>query len=315
MVAFTLSAISQEEQQDTGRTEGWEIGLGVGLDLGQLLQINPRVGAGQNKLGLGGALTLKADYSKGAISWDNLVIGQLQIQKLGSGLLPAGERIPFQKTLDELRLNSKVGHKFKGDNSKFALAANTSVLTQLTPSFPGTADYPGPLLSNVNDTLTQASFLSPITATFSIGVDYKPLKKLSLFYSPVAYKGIMVANAAIAALNVHGNREGYQSFHNFGSLLRVTYSDVWWSKRLTLTTNLLLYSNYLQEPQNIDVDWTSEFGLVIADGLSLSLIANVFYDHDVKVQITNLDAPGGTSGLGRRVSLTQQLLVKYTRQF
>lgn len=309
------STKAQEATQQPQQNEGWEVGLGLGLDLGQLLQINPRVGAGQNRLGVGGALTLKANYQKGAMAWDNLVIGQLQIQKLGSGILPTGEHIPFQKTIDELRLNSKVGHKLNKGDSKLALAANTSILTQLTPSFPGTADYPGPLLSNLNDTITQAAFLSPLIATLSLGVDYKPNKKLALFYSPVAYKAIVVADEAIAALNVHGNREGYNSFHNFGSLLRITYTDAWVSEHLSLTTNLLLYSNYLMEPQNIDVDWTSEIGIALFEGLSLSIIANVFYDHDIKVQITDGNAPGGTSGLGRRVSLTQQLLIKYTRQF
>lgn len=314
--ATTINGMAQSDSLPPSEAnDNWDIGLGLGVDLGQLLQINPRVGAGQNRLGLGGALTLKANYKKGMLAWDNLIIGQLQVQKLGSGKLLSGQSIPFQKTIDELRLNSKVGRQFKGNGSKFSFAANTSVLTQLTPSFPGSSEYPGPLLSNPYDTTTQATFLSPMTMTLSLGIDFKPDSKLALFYSPIAYKGILVSDGAIAALNVHGNRAGKKSFHNFGSLIRITYSDTWWADRLSITSNLLLYSNYLMEPQNIDVDWSSEFGLQIANGLSLSLIANVFYDHDVLVQISDVNAPGGTSGLGRRVSLTQQLLFKYSRQF
>jgi hypothetical protein len=71
----------------------------------------------------------------------------------------------------------------------------------------------------------------------------------------------------------------------------------------------------LRNPQNIDVDWTNEFAIEIFKGLQLAVTVNVFYDDDVRVQITDYDAVGGVSGLGKRVSLTQQLLIKYNLIF
>ena len=46
-----------------------------------------------------------------------------------------------------------------------------------------------------------------------------------------------------------------------------------------------------------------------------TMLLNVFYDHDVMVQITDNTAPNGVNGLGRRVSLTQQFLLKYSLVF
>lgn len=42
--------------------DGWNQKAGIGLDLGQLLNINPYVGSGSNRLGLGGAVNYKFQY-------------------------------------------------------------------------------------------------------------------------------------------------------------------------------------------------------------------------------------------------------------
>lgn len=100
-----------------------------------------------------------------------------------------------------------------------------------------------------------------------------------------------------------------------GSLLKFNYEDKYANKKITVASNLALYSNYLKNPQNIDIDWTNELGYTIIKGLQLSMTLNIFYDDDVLVQITDWDAVGGVSGLGKRVSLTQQFLIKYNLTF
>jgi len=42
------------------------------------------------------------------------------------------------------------------------------------------------------------------------------------------------------------------------------------------------------------------------------LLSLLTYDHDILVQITDNNSLDGISGLGRRVSYTQQLLLKYS---
>ena len=65
--------------------EGWNFGGGVGLDLGQMLFINPPAGSGQNRFGFGGAMNYFGNYRQGRLLWDNIIGLNLGMQKLGSG--------------------------------------------------------------------------------------------------------------------------------------------------------------------------------------------------------------------------------------
>lgn len=331
--------VAQEKKSEI--PDGWRQGAGLGVDISQLLQINPKVGAGQNRIGFGGAFNYFAKYKKKRLNWDNTVAWQFGVQRLGSGFIAQGttERIPFQKAIDELRFNSKVGYK-TSENSKFFYAANLSFLSQLTKTFEGPNSYPGFYLSDITDIDTSytgnpllSKFFSPATITLSIGMDYNPTEDLSIYYSPVGGKFIVVADDQIAARGVHGNTvKGtpvnglYPEFNNvdaqLGSLLRINYSENYLENKINLTSVLTLFSNYVREPQNIDVEWNSEVNITILKKIQVALLVNVFYDHDVKVQITDYDFPSGIRKdpegnpvTGRRVSLTQQLLIKYATTF
>lgn len=321
--------------------DGWRQGAGLGMDMSQLLQINPKVGAGQNRLGFGGAVNYFAKYKKDRLAWDNAASWQFGVQRLGSGIIAQGttDKIPFQKAIDELRFNSKFGFK-AADTSKFFYAANVSFLSQLTNTYEGPKSYPGFYLSDITSIDTsytgdplQSKFFSPATITLSVGIDYNPAENLSIYYSPVGGKFIIVADDDIAARGVHGNPtrgekvDGrFTDFDNvdaqLGSLLRMNYSSGFLEGKMTLTSALTLFSNYVREPQNIDVDWTNEINLKILKNIQLAFLVNIFYDHDVKVQITDYDFPSGIRKdeegnpvTGRRVSMTQQLLVKYATTF
>ena len=230
------------------------------------------------------------------------------MQRLGAGPLPSGDNIPFQKAIDELRLGTKLGFR-TSDESKVYYAADFGFLSQLTPTYRGTTEYPGNFLSNIgeDDALPLAKLFSPAIITLSLGIDYKPNDELSIYYSPFGGKFIIVGDNRIAATGVHGNPVTKDSdgnvvsfenvFSQFGSLLKVAYTDKYAGDKITFTSNLALYSNYLKNPQNIDVDWTNEFGYTIIKGLQIAMTLNIFYDDDVLVQITDNDAVGGTSGL------------------
>ena len=92
--------------------------------------------------------------------------------------------------------------------------------------------------------------------------------------------------------------------------------------RVSLKSVMSLYSNYLKNPQNIDIDWITEFDLEIFKGLKFGWISTIFYDDDILTQITNLSMPNGVETnpdgspkLGKRVSFTNQLLIKYAKAF
>jgi hypothetical protein len=328
LLLFSFGIFAQDAAPAPAEPEpAWKRTAGLGLDFAQLFQLNPRQGAGQNRIGIGGAVNIAAAYKKNRVSWDNKALWQFGVQRLGAGVIAQGsvdKKIPFQKSIDELRINSKIGYAVSKD-SKLSYAADISLLSQLTPTYAGNAAFPGNFLTDIVGSGANSKLFSPATLTISAGFDYKPIPKLSIYYSPIGGKLIFVGDDAIAQLGVHGNpvtRDGAgnvidfeNTFAGLGSLVRVNYTNKFLKDRLAYGSGLVLFSNYLDGPQNIDVDWTNQFDFSIIKGLQATMLLNVFYDHDVMVQITDNTAPNGVNGLGRRVSLTQQFLLKYSLVF
>ncbi|MGB3547925.1 MAG: DUF3078 domain-containing protein [Saprospiraceae bacterium] len=327
----TLQAQDAEETTPEPPKIGWERGLGLGFDFAQLLQINPKQGAGQNRIGFGGAANFFANNRQELSLWENTAAWQFGLQRLGSGVIaqgPDSDKIPFQKAIDEFRFNSKYGYKM-APNSKWYYAANATFISQITPTYQFPDVYPGNFVSDFIDSGNTpiAKFLAPATATASIGVDYKPSDNLSIYFSPLGAKFIIVANDSIAARGIHGNpvegeRNEFGFFptydkvdSQFGALARIGYADKFADDKAAFTSNIILYSNYLRNPQNVDVDWTNSLGYEIFKNFQLNLLVNVFYDDDVNVQITDNDFPNGINGMGKRVSITQQLLLNYSLVF
>ncbi len=331
--SLNISVLGQEKEKEP-RKDGWKRGFSFGTDFSQLLQINPKVGAGEDRLGIGGTVGILANYKKNRLLWDNAVSLLFGVQRLGSGLSVINPTLnnPFQKSLDELRFTSKIGIQTKED-SKWAYATEFTFVSQLTPT------YPGNFLSDVTDTGASpiSKLFSPATLTFSPGINYKVNEHLGFFFAPFSWKAILVLDDEIAALpasdeegnekGVHGNdwnspTDFDNSFHQLGSTTKAILQNKILDEKGTFKTELTLFSNYLESPQNLDVDWRNEIAMNIWKGLQLSLTVNVFYDHDVKVQITDWDSLGGIQQtqngevvLGRRASITEQLLIKYNVVF
>ncbi len=344
---FTLLTSTQAQDATTKDTSYWKIGGGTGIDFSQLLLINPKVGAGENRIGIGGNTNFYAHYNKGRLSWKNTANINFAVQKLGR----SSER-PFQKSLDEFRVSSIALYNLTKDDP-FAYALDMLFLSQLTPTFQGN------ILSRPDSGYQRpiAKLLSPATITISPGFAYKPNDKLSVMVSPASLKLITVADDSIARLSnaaqtnsLHGNPLGRfaseeafrQSYHvrptgkindstyyantflNLGATLKAMYQNKFLKDkdgkaRLGVTTSLTLYSNYLRNPQNIDVEWLTQTDLYIIKGLSVTLTTNLFYDHDVLVQYDrdkNINTGvNGYESTARRVSFTQTLLIKYNFLF
>ena len=332
-VAHAQDAPAAEEEEVV--PDGWTRGAALGLDLGQLLQFNPRIGAGENRLGLGTNFSAFARLKRGRLNWDNNFSLNFAIQKLGAGILPPGfnpdEKQPFQKSIDELRFASQVGYSFR-EGSKWGYGAEVTFLTQLTPTYQDAASRN--LLKDIDGTNGGnpiAQFLSPATFTFSPGITYRPNEHFDALFSPLSYKTIFVADETIRQLPIYDflddQMDGNRVLNQVGASLRANYANTFLKDdRLLFKSTLGLFSNYLNNPQNVDVDWRTEIGFEIIKGLTAGLNTTVLYDDDIDVQISDYDAVGGfarvdpndpTSDirLGKRTTLIQQLLLKYAVVF
>ena len=329
ILLLSVVAFAQDKEKEE-IPEGWRFGVGIGLDFSQLLNINPKQGAAQNRLGLEGALNSFASLKMGRQRWDNTVLWQFGLQRIGSGTVQGStDKVPFQKTIDEFRLTSKYGIQIKPEG-KLYYSVNGTFASQLLPTyqFPDLAS--GNFVTDFLDSgrSPRSKFLAPATATASVGIDYKPIEHLSVFFSPLSGKFIIVASDSIAARGVHGNEVSgepnaagiYPEFKKIdaqlGALLQIQYKASFLrNDRATYTSNLGIYTNYLRNPQNLDVDWLNGLSFSLTEHLQLNLFVNAFYDDDIRVQVTDNDAPNGGNRLGKRVSVTQQLLISYARTF
>jgi hypothetical protein len=313
-------------QKDTAL--GWTYGGGIGLDLSSLGLWNPKVGAGASRFGIGGLGTIFASKKEEKWFWRSVFSLQLGTQKLGrtSQNQPDG----FQKNVDVMRLGSRYGRKLRSD--KWYIAADMFVQTQLLETY--ASNYLSPI--NDQDRLV-SKFLSPLTLTLSPGIDYKPNSHLSFFYSPCGIQWIYVADDAIAATGVHGNdvvrdaQGAITSYENdllgLGSEFKAAYVNKYFEDRMSVTSGLRLFSNYLKEPQNIDVLFTTNLNYNLFKGISIQLLFEYFYDHDVKVQKdvnddgiyeVTINPDGTTSGpdrLGRGAQWTGAFMIGFNKIF
>lgn len=326
------------ELSKSNDTTAWLTGAGLGLDFGQLLQINPAVGAGENRIGFGGVASFYANYKNGRVAWDNALDLLLGIQKLGGGysILNPNLKTPWQKSIDELRIGSKVGFK-ASEKSKLFYSLLFTFQSQLLNTYSDTS-LVNPIKGNYLKDVSGkgqgpiAKFFSPARITLSPGIDYKPTKNLSIFISPASLKLIVVGDDNIAAIparkssgeslgvGIHGTpwRSGTDydnTLMQLGATFAAVYNNKFLKDRITFKSGLTLFSNYLKEPKNVDVDWSTETGVMIWKGISITLNTRLFYDHDIPVQITDNDAIGGVNGIGRRASFTEQLYIKYNYIF
>lgn len=310
--------------------EGWTTKMALGTGLDQLLFINPKFGGGANQLTLKGIVTGTAAYKKGRLAWDNVGAWQFAVQKVGS------YSNPFTKAVDDLKLGSKLGYQ-TAENSKWYYTLASTFRTQLTPTFNGNF-LTAPKDAFGNRPGLVANFLAPGEFTLSPGMDYKPSDNFSVMISPASLRLWMVMDDAIAkqapadiailtgnqgnpiTRNADGTVKDWKNIDvQFGARLSANYNQKFWEDRIVFNTALNLYSNYLREPQNIDVDWATSTKFNIFKGWGITLTTNMYYDHDIFVQVDrDNDVKTGLNGYesaGRATQFIQGLFITYDRTF
>ena len=315
ILPFSLNAQAGDDRlkelQDASKKEGdgWVTGGAIGLDFAQLSMANPRIGSGDNRIAFGGLGNIFSNLTKGRNTWTNNLSLQLAVQKLAD--------IDWQKSLDALRFNSKYG--YQSNNAKWTY---TVLLTFESLAMP---TYPGNYLKNQEESdMVQAKFLSPFRLEVSPGMEYKPNPHFSFLLSPASYKLIYISDQDVADLGVHGTKLiddtdpalGYEkAFHQVGARLVGKYQNKYLNDKVSFSSKLDLFSNYLDNPQNIDVLWQNDLGWQIWKSLSLNFLLEAFYDHDIDVLVERPSEALPDGEVGKRVSWTQALLVKYNYVF
>lgn len=254
-------AISTYAQDPADADTLWKYSGLTSLNLSQLSLSNWAAG-GDNSISGNALVKLSADYDDGRLNWDNDLV-------LGLGLIRTGSD-PTRKSDDQIELSSKFG--LKAGEGNWLYSALFGFKTQFAQGY----DNPGE-----DDRLKISNFMSPGYLSFSLGMDYKPDDKFSLLLSPLSTKFTFVLDEELSDQGVFGLDPGQTARGEFGAYIKVAYKNEI-LKNVTLDTKLDLFSNYLDNPQYVDVNWDMLLTFKVNEFLSASLLTQLIYDYDIQ---------------------------------
>jgi len=275
VMLFFMSGIMLNAQEPADSLKNWKIGGDVSLTFGQTALVNWSAG-GVNSLSLNGLLNLHADYQKNKSIWTNNLIMAYGMYKEKDD-----ER---EKNDDKIDLISNYGYEMV-KNWYYSVALGFK--SQFDKGYP-----------EDQDTLYNSNWLAPGYITLGPGLTYRPSDNLQLILSPATYRVTIVNDQRLADAGEYGldgaefeqindstiimTSHGKKIRHEFGFNVKFMYKVTLW-KNVDYQTNLEFYSNYLEEPQNIDVYWDNYFTFTVDSWLSAKLTTSLIYDHDINI--------------------------------
>jgi hypothetical protein len=197
------------------------------------------VKGGESSVSTSMDITGYADYKN-----NPLKLSSNNFIRLKFGMIAINNKPDWQirKNLDLLETNSKLNHKAFG---KFDFSGIMLFKTQIaigkTYNKDGTSDV-------------VSKFLNPAILTLGLGLDYKPNKTTSINFSPLSYKGTFVPDTVKIDQTKYGIAKDKKSKNEPGASFMFT-NDLKPVKTVTITNRLQLFTNYIHNPQNVDIDW------------------------------------------------------------
>ncbi|WP_018627645.1 DUF3078 domain-containing protein [Niabella aurantiaca] len=239
----------------------WKTGGVFNLNIAQGSLSNWSAGGDKFSLALNSLLSTYAFYQKGRHHWDNtldLNLGYMNTTSLGT-----------RKNDDRIDLVSKYAYDI---GKKWDVGALFNFRSQILKGY----DY-----NDSSNTLT-SQFLSPAYVLLSPGVTYKPVKSFSVFVSPVTARWTIVMNDSLSARGAYGVDSSKHVKTEFGAFATVNFFKEF-SKSISFKSRADFYSNYLHNPQNIDVYWTNLLTMKLGKLFAINYALDLIYDDDARL--------------------------------
>jgi len=280
VLSVSLPAFAQDEAAVAAADtlKPWKIGGVISLNVSQASFKNWTAG-GENTVAGNFLFAGIANLKKDKIFWDNLLLTGIGYSRLSG---------KTTKTNDNLELNSLFGRKAFGKNWYYSVIMNFKT------------QYVNGYLDSNPDSTVISGFMSPGYLNIGLGLNYNLNDVFSVNIAPLDAKMIFVTNQELAnngdygvdaaVLDTAGNviTPGKNMNFKFGTYVRAVYNyEI--LKNVNLFTSVDLFSNYLEKPENIDVNWTVLLGFKINDWLTASINTVLIYDADVTFTRSNAD--------------------------
>ena len=220
---------------------------------------------GNPSFAMNGSVNMYANYAVNTLFWESrLQIGYGFIKQFGA---------QNKKSDDKFIIDSKFGYKAWGD--KFYASAVFNFKTQMANGYSYTSDTTRVLVSGP---------FSPAYTSLGLGVDYRPNKKLALNFSPLTGSMTIIDRQKLRTR--YGNDIDQKIKMKVGAQLKVDYSNKF-INRIDMITSATFFSDFLDDPQNIIVNWDMTFSTKLNKFFSTNIKTNLIYDDDVLIEDEN----------------------------
>lgn len=262
----------------------WKHKNSIGLDLNQVSFVNWNAG-GQNSVSGLFKVEFERIYEKLYTLWSNNVSARYGLNNQEStGLI---------KTDDEIRMSSTFGYR-KDTVSNWYFSGQFNFRTQFTDGYKKPED---------EDPISR--FFAPAYFHLGVGSQYNLKEDLfSVYMSPLTLKSTYVLDDKLSEEGAFGVKPGERSRHELGILVQAKWEKEIF-KNVAMVNNLDLYTDYINDFGNVDIDWVLNFQFRINKVFQASFRSHLIYDNDIKIKETNED--GEVVTLGARMQLKQQL--------
>ena len=246
--------------QDSIRNPYWKRSGLTALNLSQV-SLSSWSAGGESALGLDAMLNYSADYKKDRHLWQNRLELAYGLNRTdGNGT---------RKTNDKIYLSSTYGYELV---KNLYLSGLLSFQTQFAKGY----NY------GVDPDVYISRFMAPGYLTTGAGLTWTPKSWLTATLTPATWRGTFVTDRSLSDIGAFGVKEGENLLSEFGANLKVE-AKYEFLKNMTIYTRVDLYSNYLDQPQNVDVRWDVLLNMKINSWFSANLTTNLIYDNDIKI--------------------------------
>ncbi|PKR81024.1 hypothetical protein CW751_07610 [Brumimicrobium salinarum] len=277
LVCFITPNFWSQEDSNSPAEEpsNWKLKSIFSLNVTQSSFTNWAAGGRNNVSGLG-FINASADYSKNRFKWANsLSTGIGGVQYFDEDL---------EKTDDIIDLQSTFSYGLK---DPWYISLLGGFRTQYLDGY-----------SNPEDSIRSSTFMAPGYVSVSLGIEYIPNDNLKILLSPLSGKFTFVNDQTLANEGAFGvaaaeynslgqlTKKGENFRAELGSYFRVIYQKEL-MENINLKSRLELFSSYINNPQNIDVNGELILDFKINKWFSANLQLNVIYDDDVEIEDRN----------------------------
>lgn len=264
-----VSSIDEAAVDTTEKKEPpkyWTNGILTQIGFSQTSLTNWAEGGSAN-ISLNALIDANANYAKDNMIWENRL-------KLSYGFIQSFDKNTplnqqFDKSDDRIQLDSKWGWQLV---DKLYFSALFNFRTQMTPTY---------TFDTSTDPATrtlQSKFMAPGYVSLGLGINYKPFNFLSLNLSPATGNLVVVTEESLR--ETYGNATDQPVRAEFGAQFKMDINYAY--KIFKISSALTLFSNYLENPDNIQVYWDVDASLAITKILTLTLRTNLIWDENIK---------------------------------